>query len=153
MAEDEEGYRKLIDQKKDKRLAFLLSQTDEYIANLTEMVKQHKLEQATKKKEEERRKKNQQRLQEPDRKVTVMEISTGNKLSGESAPTYRQLNDWLMSHPGWEMIDTEDEDDDDMRDRLEVEEGDREIDAKAVIKKAKVLFILIYNIILTLLKN
>ena len=26
MAEDEEGYRKLIDQKKDKRLAFLLSQ-------------------------------------------------------------------------------------------------------------------------------
>ncbi|EEB16590.1 conserved hypothetical protein [Pediculus humanus corporis] len=38
MAEDEEGCRKLIDQKKDKRLAFLLSQTDEYISNLTEMV-------------------------------------------------------------------------------------------------------------------
>ena len=35
MAEDEEGYRKLIDQKKDKRLAFLLSQTDEYINQLT----------------------------------------------------------------------------------------------------------------------
>merc|ERR1712142_1109715 len=34
MAEDEEGYRKLIDQKKDKRLAFLLSQTDEYINQL-----------------------------------------------------------------------------------------------------------------------
>merc|ERR1739838_1136410 len=29
MAEDEEGYRKLIDEKKDKRLAYLLSQTDE----------------------------------------------------------------------------------------------------------------------------
>lgn len=29
MAEDEEGYRKLIDTKKDKRLAFLLAQTDE----------------------------------------------------------------------------------------------------------------------------
>jgi SWI/SNF-related matrix-associated actin-dependent regulator of chromatin subfamily A protein 2/4 len=57
MAEDEEGYRKLIDQKKDKRLAFLLSQTDEYIANLTEMVKQHKLEQKRKQQEEEKRKK------------------------------------------------------------------------------------------------
>lgn len=56
MAEDEEGYRKLIDQKKDKRLAFLLSQTDEYIANLTEMVKQHKLEQKRKLQEEEKRK-------------------------------------------------------------------------------------------------
>ena len=41
MAEDEEDYRKLIDQK-DKRLAFLLSRTDEYIKNLTEMVMQNK---------------------------------------------------------------------------------------------------------------
>lgn len=56
MAEDEEGYRKLIDQKKDKRLAFLLSQTDEYIASLTEMVKQHKQEQRKKQVEEEKRK-------------------------------------------------------------------------------------------------
>ena len=38
MAEDEEGYRKLIDQKKEKRLAFLLSQTDEYINQLNNMV-------------------------------------------------------------------------------------------------------------------
>jgi SWI/SNF-related matrix-associated actin-dependent regulator of chromatin subfamily A protein 2/4 len=44
-------YRKLIDQKKDKRLAFLLSQTDEYIGNLTEMVKQHKMEQKRKQQE------------------------------------------------------------------------------------------------------
>ena len=43
MAEDEEGYRLLIDQKKDKRLAFLLTQTDEYIGSLTEMVKKHKV--------------------------------------------------------------------------------------------------------------
>lgn len=41
-AEDEEGYRKLIDQQKDKRLAYLLEQTDEFIATLTDMVKQHK---------------------------------------------------------------------------------------------------------------
>merc|ERR1719219_3103147 len=52
MAEDEEGYRKLIDQKKDKRLAFLLQQTDEYIANLTEMVKVHKTDQKRKLKEQ-----------------------------------------------------------------------------------------------------
>ena len=58
MAEDEEGYRKLIDQKKDKRLAFLLSQTDEYINQLTDMVKQHKKE--TRKKQKEIKKKQKQ---------------------------------------------------------------------------------------------
>ena len=42
--EDEEGYRKLIDQQKDRRLAYLLQQTDEYIASLINMVKQHKEE-------------------------------------------------------------------------------------------------------------
>ncbi len=51
MAEDEEGYRKLIDQKKDKRLAFLWSQTDEYINQLTDMVKQHKKDQKKRQKE------------------------------------------------------------------------------------------------------
>ena len=55
-AEDEEGYRKLIDQKKDKRLAFLLSQTDEYVANLTQLVAEHKIE-AKKKMRMERKKK------------------------------------------------------------------------------------------------
>lgn len=43
-AEDEEGYRKLIDKEKDRRLAYLLQQTDEYIESLIEMVKQHKEE-------------------------------------------------------------------------------------------------------------
>lgn len=42
MAEDEEGYRRLIDQKKDRRLAYLLSQTDEYVSSLINLVKQHK---------------------------------------------------------------------------------------------------------------
>lgn len=51
-------FRKLIDQKKDKRLAFLLSQTDEYISNLTEMVKQHKAEQKRKQQEEKKKKVN-----------------------------------------------------------------------------------------------
>lgn len=47
----------MIDQKKDKRLAFLLSQTDEYIGNLTEMVKEHKMEQKRKQQEEQKKKK------------------------------------------------------------------------------------------------
>jgi len=38
-------------------LAFLLSQTDEYIGNLTEMVKEHKLEQKRKQQEAQRKKK------------------------------------------------------------------------------------------------
>ena len=94
MAEDEEGYRKLIDQKKDKRLAFLLSQTDEYINQLTDMVKQHKKE--TKKKQKEMKK--QQKLKErlaanidessnmSDFRVHVKEVTTGKVLRGEDAP-------------------------------------------------------------------
>lgn len=56
-AEDEEGYRKLIDQKKDKRLAYLLQQTDEYVANLTELVRAHQAVQALKEKKKKRRRK------------------------------------------------------------------------------------------------
>ena len=84
MAEDEEGYRKLIDQKKDKRLAFLLSQTDEYINQLTDMVKQHKKD--TRKKQKELRKKQKQEemagyldesSQMSDVRIHVKELSTG----------------------------------------------------------------------------
>ncbi|XP_030887285.1 probable global transcription activator SNF2L2 [Leptonychotes weddellii] len=57
MAEDEEGYRKLIDQKKDRRLAYLLQQTDEYVANLTNLVWEHKQAQAAKEKKKRRRRK------------------------------------------------------------------------------------------------
>lgn len=95
MAEDEEGYRKLIDQKKDKRLAFLLQQTDEYIANLTEMVKLHKTEQRRKMKEQRLLKKRVQRNEDgsvvEDCRVTVMETATGNTLTGEEAPLASQL--------------------------------------------------------------
>ena len=94
MAEDEEGYRKLIDQKKDKRLAFLLQQTDEYIANLTEMVKQHKTEQRRKMKEQRVKKKvhrSDDGTEIEDVHVTVMETATGNTLSGEEAPLASQL--------------------------------------------------------------
>nr|AML25530.1 ATP-dependent chromatin remodeler brahma [Euschistus heros] len=134
MAEDEEGYRKLIDQKKDKRLAFLLSQTDEYIANLTEMVKQHKMEQQRKQEQEEqqkrkRKKKKKNREGDPDDEssqmsdlhVSVIEAATGRQLTGEDAPLASQLGSWLEAHPGWEPLeDSEDEDDEEDSD----EEGD-----------------------------
>lgn len=114
MAEDEEGYRKLIDQKKDKRLAFLLSQTDEYICNLTEMVKQHKVDQMKKKEEDLNRKKRfknellnsgeyiaiDDSCHVADMRVSVIEPSTGRRLTGDDAPQLKDLHRWLESHPG-----------------------------------------------------
>merc|ERR1712029_467300 len=71
MAEDEEGYRKLIDQKKDKRLAFLLSQTDEYINQLTDMVGQHKKETRRKLREMRRAQKQEERALIPENELRV----------------------------------------------------------------------------------
>ncbi|CAH0722343.1 unnamed protein product, partial [Brenthis ino] len=131
MAEDEEGYRKLIDQKKDKRLAFLLSQTDEYIASLTEMVKQHKQEQRKKQQEEERRKRKSRKKkvleggeidalddssQTSDSRVSVMDPKTGEVLKGEEAPLLSQLKDWMDTHPGWEVLSDSDDSGDDSHD-------------------------------------
>ncbi|GFS58566.1 hypothetical protein TNIN_482531 [Trichonephila inaurata madagascariensis] len=133
MAEDEEGYRKLIDQKKDKRLAFLLSQTDEYIHNLTDMVMQHKLEQKKKLKEKrkaKKKKKKKQQVENPDGndslqegfidessqqsdlRVNVIETSTGKTLTGANAPLASQLEAWLEMHPGYEVAPREASDDD-----------------------------------------
>lgn len=153
MAEDEEGYRKLIDQKKDKRLAFLLSQTDEYICNLTQMVKQHKDDQRKKKEEDIRRKKKYKKdvLQSgnfmdvddcsaDDLHVTVMDPNTGHRLSGEDGPLLRDLHRWLESHPGYEWVDTdtEESDDEDKNPHKNEEEIADEAKAQELIKKAKV---------------
>lgn len=160
MAEDEEGYRKLIDQKKDKRLAFLLSQTDEYISNLTEMVKQHKIEQKRKQVEEQKRKKQKKKkLQEngenaedgntnDDTRVGVIDTATGRTLTGDEAPLMSQLSAFLEAHPGWEPIESESEDDEeddedgeseDKSDSKEKSTGDSEEEkVKKTIHKAKV---------------
>lgn len=140
MAEDEEGYRKLIDQKKDKRLAFLLSQTDEYISNLTQMVKQHKDDQMKKKEEEGKRLQMYKKellmsgeyvnIDEgniaADMRVHVVEQHTGKKLTGDDAPMLKHLHRWLNMHPGWDWIDDDDEDDADetseKKARLKLEE-------------------------------
>merc|ERR1711936_146993 len=88
MAEDEEGYRKLIDQKKDKRLAFLLSQTDEYINQLTDMVSQHKSEHKRRQMEIKRLQRAEERARIPEhmRRIPVRNKNTGAILKGEEAP-------------------------------------------------------------------
>ncbi|KAI8429647.1 hypothetical protein MSG28_000228 [Choristoneura fumiferana] len=166
MAEDEEGYRKLIDQKKDKRLAFLLAQTDEYIASLTDMVKQHKQEQRKKQQEEERRKRKSRKKklleggeidamddssQTSDSRVSVMDPKSGEILKGEEAPLLSQLKDWMETHPGWEVLsDSEDsgddsQDDDEKRERKQRDREEKnekvkteEEKAREMIKQAKV---------------
>uniref|UniRef100_F1KQU9 ATP-dependent helicase brm n=1 Tax=Ascaris suum TaxID=6253 RepID=F1KQU9_ASCSU len=40
MQEDEEGYKQLLDEKKDRRLVYLLKQTDEYVESLSNLVRQ-----------------------------------------------------------------------------------------------------------------
>ncbi|XP_014215979.1 ATP-dependent helicase brm-like [Copidosoma floridanum] len=142
MAEDEEGYRKLIDRKKDKRLAFLLSQTDEYICNITEMVKQHKIEQKRKKlvEEKKRERKEKKHLNGEDRRVGVVEIGTSRTLTGEEAPLMSQLGAFLESHPGWEPIksgsECEDNDAEGKDERKEVQSDEDAVER--TIQEAKV---------------
>uniref|UniRef100_A0A671R2B5 Probable global transcription activator SNF2L2 n=1 Tax=Sinocyclocheilus anshuiensis TaxID=1608454 RepID=A0A671R2B5_9TELE len=122
MAEDEEGYRKLIDQKKDKRLAYLLQQTDEYVANLTELVYEHKAAQAAKEKKRKRKKKKKEagdaegmgaiwpdgelideNSQMSELPVKVIQTETGKVLQGTDAPKSSQLEAWLEMNPGYEV--------------------------------------------------
>merc|ERR1712083_364122 len=107
MAEDEEGYRKLIDQKKDKRLAFLLSQTDEYINQLTDMVGQHKSETRNKLKEMERA-----LIPDNQLRVTVRNKLTGKILRKDSAPLAIEVAAFIEANPDYEIIDDDDYDSD-----------------------------------------
>ncbi|XP_061606190.1 SWI/SNF related, matrix associated, actin dependent regulator of chromatin, subfamily a, member 4a isoform X3 [Phyllopteryx taeniolatus] len=129
MAEDEEGYRKLIDQKKDKRLAYLLQQTDEYVANLTELVRAHKAEQALKEKKKKKKKKKPEAVEggtaalgpdgEPldetsqmsDLPVKVIHVDSGKILTGVDAPKAGQLETWLEMNPGYEVAPRSDSED------------------------------------------
>ncbi|XP_023676416.1 probable global transcription activator SNF2L2 [Paramormyrops kingsleyae] len=150
MAEDEEGYRKLIDQKKDKRLAYLLQQTDEYVANLTDLVYEHKAAQALKEKKKKRKKKKMEENPDvlgaigPDGEpmdessqmselpVKVIQTETGKVLQGMDAPKSSQLEAWLEMNPGYEVAprsdseesgsDFEEEDEDETVSRAESEE-------------------------------
>ncbi|XP_064476618.1 transcription activator BRG1-like isoform X2 [Ornithodoros turicata] len=154
MAEDEEGYRKLIDQKKDRRLAFLLSQTDEYIKNLTDMVKQHKAEQRRKLRAKKKKKKKKQQLgtgeggegatgegvvegmmdessQHSDLRVNVIETATGRVIDGKDAPLASQLDAWLEMHPGYEVAPREASDDEDEGETDDSTESEEEMEEPA----------------------
>ncbi|XP_037347847.2 probable global transcription activator SNF2L2 isoform X3 [Talpa occidentalis] len=148
MAEDEEGYRKLIDQKKDRRLAYLLQQTDEYVANLTNLVWEHKQAQAAKEKKKRRRRKKKaeenaeggesalgpdgepidESSQMSDLPVKVTHTETGKVLFGPEAPKASQLDAWLEMNPGYEVAPRSDseESDSDYEEEDEEEESSRQ---------------------------
>uniref|UniRef100_A0A8C5AKB5 SWI/SNF related BAF chromatin remodeling complex subunit ATPase 2 n=1 Tax=Gadus morhua TaxID=8049 RepID=A0A8C5AKB5_GADMO len=127
MAEDEEGYRKLIDQKKDKRLAYLLQQTDEYVANLTNLVYEHKAAQAAKGKKKKKKKRKvsgegtsaigpdgepmDESSQMSELPVKVIQTETGKVLQGTEAPKSSQLEAWLEMNPGYEVAPRSDSED------------------------------------------
>merc|ERR1712223_265171 len=138
MAEDEEGYRKLIDQKKDKRLAFLLSQTDEYINQLTDMVKAHKKDMRKKQRDIEKEKKRAEMAMNEDsmteQRVYVKEVATGKILRGEDAPLASELEAWLEKNPGYEEVPRDEDSEEDSDDEAKGEGGSAE-DAIAKAKK------------------
>ncbi|KAM3867802.1 putative global transcription activator SNF2L2 isoform 3-T3 [Diretmus argenteus] len=152
MAEDEEGYRKLIDQKKDKRLAYLLQQTDEYVANLTNLVYEHKAAQAAKEKKRKRKKKKKvdgdgegtsaigpdgepmdESSQMSELPVKVIQMETGKVLQGTEAPKSSQLEAWLEMNPGYEVAPRSDSED--SGSEFEEEEEDEVSKAEAEEKK------------------
>ncbi|KFQ01233.1 putative global transcription activator SNF2L2, partial [Haliaeetus albicilla] len=158
MAEDEEGYRKLIDQKKDRRLAYLLQQTDEYVANLTNLVWEHKQAQAAKEKKKRRRRKKassyscaegmasglgpdgepiDESSQMSDLPVKVTHTETGKVLLGPEAPKASQLDAWLEMNPGYEVAprsDSEDESGSEYEEEDDEEESSRlEADEKILL--------------------
>ncbi|XP_070689200.1 probable global transcription activator SNF2L2 [Pempheris klunzingeri] len=154
MAEDEEGYRKLIDQKKDKRLAYLLQQTDEYVANLTTLVYEHKAAQAAK--EKKRRKKRKKKVdgdgegtsaigpdgepmdessQMSELPVKVIQTETGKVLQGTDAPKSSQLEAWLEMNPGYEVAPRSDSEES----GSEFEEEEEEDSAKPETEEKKII--------------
>uniref|UniRef100_A0A8C6L8P4 SWI/SNF related BAF chromatin remodeling complex subunit ATPase 2 n=1 Tax=Nothobranchius furzeri TaxID=105023 RepID=A0A8C6L8P4_NOTFU len=154
MAEDEEGYRKLIDQKKDKRLAYLLQQTDEYVANLTSLVYEHKAAQAAK--EKKRRKKRKKKVdgdcegtsaigpdgelmdessQMSELPVKVIQTETGKVLQGTDAPKSSQLEAWLEMNPGYEVAPRSDSEE--SGSEFEEEEEDEMAKAETEEKKKR----------------
>ena len=112
MNEDEDGYRKLIDEKKDKRLAYLLSQTDAYIISLVNLVKEHQND--LKKKKMEKKQSNTTNEDKIYLHLPVKNLTTGEVKEGLDAPLANEIEIWLEKNPGWQIIPpetTEEEDD------------------------------------------
>uniref|UniRef100_F1KQF2 Transcription activator BRG1 n=1 Tax=Ascaris suum TaxID=6253 RepID=F1KQF2_ASCSU len=117
MQEDEEGYRQLLDEKKDKRLVYLLKQTDEYVESLTGLVKQHQATEKRRKRAERREQRAREKAQgfssscclffaddSSDVRVHIREVATGKMLSVDEAPKAEEVDAWLETHPGYEVV-------------------------------------------------
>jgi SWI/SNF-related matrix-associated actin-dependent regulator of chromatin subfamily A protein 2/4 len=111
MNEDEDGYRKLIDEKKDKRLAYLLSQTDAYIISLVNLVKEHQND--LKKKKMEKKQSNYFTEDKSYLHIKVKNLTTGEIKDGQDAPLASDLESWLEKNPGWQAVPRETSDDED----------------------------------------
>ncbi|XP_072243437.1 probable global transcription activator SNF2L2 isoform X2 [Leuresthes tenuis] len=153
LEEDEDGYRKLIDQKKDKRLAYLLQQTDEYVANLTTLVYEHKAAQAAKEKKRKKKKKKvdgdgegtsaigpdgepmDESSQMSELPVKVIQTETGKVLQGTDAPKSSQLEAWLEMNPGYEVAPRSDSEES----GSEFEEEEEDEVAKAETEEKKII--------------
>ncbi|CAO4373930.1 unnamed protein product [Caenorhabditis nigoni] len=146
MQEDEEGYRALLDEKKDQRLVYLLQQTDEYVDSLCSLLKQHQTTEKKKKREDKRIEKGNQF--DDEARVHVREISTGKILTGDQAPTPEEIDIWLETHPGYQLVPrdqlSDDEDDEEEAPAEPPEEKedeyagmDEEMKAKMIIEKAR----------------
>ncbi|KAF3846852.1 hypothetical protein F7725_003930 [Dissostichus mawsoni] len=109
---EKERMRRLM--KKDKRLAYLLQQTDEYVANLTDLVRAHKAVQALKEKKKKKKKKKKpepveggalgpdgepldETSQMSDLPVKVIHTDSGKILSGSEDEYEDEVWDTLIS--------------------------------------------------------
>uniref|UniRef100_A0AC34QL37 Uncharacterized protein n=1 Tax=Panagrolaimus sp. JU765 TaxID=591449 RepID=A0AC34QL37_9BILA len=146
MQEDEEGYRQLLDEKKDKRLVYLLQQTDEYVESLTGLVKQHQSTEKKRKKQEKKAAKLANKKNEDELQVTIRNCSTGEILKPEETPAADEVDAWLETHPGYEVVSRDaasDSEDDDERvaattvEDDELEGLDEEAKTKKIIEKAR----------------
>ncbi|KAK6058327.1 protein, SNF2 family [Cooperia oncophora] len=146
MQEDEEGYRALLDEKKDQRLVYLLQQTDEYVESLCSLVRQHQNVEKKKKREE----KKMSKMEEGEARVHVRDTSTGKILQGDEAPKPDELEVWLETHPGFEVVprdqlsDDSDSDEEDnpapapaKKDVDEYAGMDEETKARIILEKAR----------------
>lgn len=122
MNEDEDGYRKLIDEKKDKRLAYLLSQTDAYIGSLVNLVKEHQNDLMRKKMDKKQLalEQQQQQLQEQQQnndqttRTRVKNVATGEIKDG---PPSLEIESWLELNPGWQVLPNDASEDEDENSR------------------------------------
>ncbi|CAI2350322.1 unnamed protein product [Caenorhabditis sp. 36 PRJEB53466] len=147
MQEDEEGYRALLDEKKDQRLVYLLQQTDEYVDSLCSLVRQHQNQEKRKKREDKKIEKGNQ--MDDEAKVHVRDVASGKILNVDETPKPEDLELWMETHPGYEIVprdqlsDDEEEEEEPPAEEPQEEKDDQyagmdeETKAKMIIEKAR----------------